>query len=185
MKTICTECKKILNQKEICCGECAEDTLHDLLKGMRKKPDKIFIKHFQSLILTHQGKNIYKKAQEAFSFSEAIDKFVIIALKNKYLTGDRLIQNKEDYDAMEKIMIGEFQRHKVGDVKKMFGLLVELWEVNAEIFCVNDICSQQDDDSVVAASARRMIFMIKERNRIKHEIAHLLHETMYETKQFK
>lgn len=166
-------------------NQTAEEILLNILKSTKKEADKTFMNRLQKIILTHQGKNVYQKDEEAFSFSEAIDKFVIIALKNKYLTGERLSQNKKDYDAMEKIMIAEFQRHQIGDTQKMFALLFDLWDVNAEIFCINDVCGEHEDDRVVAASARRMIIMIKERNRIKHEIASLLHEKMHETKQFK
>ncbi len=185
MKTPCNcTCKKD-NVEDTCCKQAAESRLEEMLQKTKKNPDGLFLQRIQQIVLSENGKNLHKKQEEAFSFSEAIDKFVIIALKQKYLSGEKLVHNKKDYDAMEAIMEHEFQRHKIEDVTKLFDLLPALWEVNAEIFCINDICGEEEDDRIVAASARRMIVMIKERNRIKHEIAELLHETMHETKQFK
>lgn len=181
----CPYCKaSLLQNDETCCRMQAEEKLMDILKNTLKQPNKAFLTRLNT-IFSKKAKHEEKARQpEAFSLSEIIDKFIIIALKNEYLDGERLTQNKNDYHMVEGIIKQKLNSYEINNLQLFVSLCTELWVVNAEIFCVNDVCGSNQDDSIVAAAARRMIDMIKERNRIKHAIAKELKEMMFETKQF-
>lgn len=181
----CEYCHQPLDpNQETCCREQAEKRLLDILQVTLKKPTEEFLQRLKTIFSTKSQQEPQKHQPEAFSLSEIIDKFLIIALKNQYLDGDRLVQNKNDYQNVEDVIRNKFTSYEINDLPLFLSLCSELWVVNAEIFCINDICTSNQDDKIVAAAARRMFDMIKERNRIKHAIAKELKEMMFETKQF-
>ena len=181
----CLYCHQPLDpNQETCCKEQAEKQLQDILQITLKKPEEEFLQRLKTIFSNNSQKELQEHQPEAFSLSEIIDKFLIIALKNQYLDGDRLVQNKNDYQNVEDVIKNKLTSYEINDLPLFLSLCSDLWVVNAEIFCMNDICTGNKDDRIVAAAARRMFEMVKERNRIKHTIAKELKEMMFETKQF-
>ena len=160
--------------------------LESYLMPKRKSFPRYLADEFESII-SLIGKEEQKEEEEAFSFPEIIDKFIIVAIKNEYITDKKIREkNHKDYHFLLNIIKKKMKLRSEKHFKKtdFVKTLYFLWKVNVEIFILNDICQMEQDDSLVADSSRKMVEMMKERNRLKHLIGEYTNDIVHEVKQY-
>lgn len=138
-----------------------------------------------SFAIADAGLRKTQRFEEAFSFPEVIDKFIIIAVKREYIRDSSKAEtNKNDYRFLYYTVRNGFAERTLGNVPNLFQLIHELWTVNVEIFILNDVCRSNKDDHIVAEGSRKMVEMMKKRSSLKHSIGLETGDVVHEVKQY-